>query len=128
MGRVGFNLGREIGNQANIYVKANLLHEFGGGYDVTMADSGGNRFKAADAFNDTWFEYGIGAALKTGSNSHIYIDVERSSGSDFKKDWQWNVGARWTFWKIVVKKIIESVYPVVDIRSLFFAPMLKFII
>jgi len=97
VGRVGFNLGREIGNQANIYVKANLLHEFGGGYDVTMADSGGNRFKAADAFNDTWFEYGIGAALKTGSNSHIYIDVERSSGSDFKKDWQWNVGARWTF-------------------------------
>ncbi|WP_337794458.1 autotransporter outer membrane beta-barrel domain-containing protein, partial [Phascolarctobacterium faecium] len=85
VGRVGFNLGREIGNQANIYVKANLLHEFGGGYDVTMADSGGNRFKAADVFNDTWFEYGIGTALKTGSNSHIYIDVERSSGSDFKK-------------------------------------------
>ena len=128
MGRVGFNLGREIGNQANIYVKANLLHEFGGGYDVTMADSGGNRFKAADDFNDTWFEYGIGAALKTGSNSHIYIDVERSSGSDFKKDWQWNAGARWTFLKIVVKKIIESVYPVVDIRSLFLASMLKFII
>lgn len=97
VGRVGFNLGMEIGNQANIYVKANLLHEFGGGYDVTMADSGGNRFKAADDFNDTWFEYGIGAALKTGSNSHIYIDVERSSGSDFKKDWQWNAGARWTF-------------------------------
>lgn len=97
VGRVGFNLGREIGNQANIYVKANLLHEFGGGYDVTMADSGGNRFKAADVFNDTWFEYGIGAALKTGSNSHIYIDVERSIGSDFKKDWQWNAGARWTF-------------------------------
>ena len=97
VGRVGFNLGREIGNQANIYVKANLLHEFGGGYDVTMADSGGNRFKAADVFNDTWFEYGIGAALKTGSNSLIYIDVERCSGSDFKKDWQWNAGARWTF-------------------------------
>lgn len=97
VGRVGFNLGREIGNQANIYVKANLLHEFGGGYDVTMADSRGTRFKAADTFNDTWFEYGIGVALKTGSNSHIYVDVERSSGSDFKKDWQWNAGARWTF-------------------------------
>ena len=64
---------------------------------LTMADSGGNRFKAADAINDTWIEYGIGAALKTGSNSHIYIDVERSCGSDFKKDWQWNAGARWTF-------------------------------
>ncbi|WP_455656028.1 autotransporter outer membrane beta-barrel domain-containing protein [Phascolarctobacterium sp.] len=49
------------------------------------------------SFNDTWFEYGICAALATGSNSQLYFDVERNSGSDFKKDWQWNVGARWTF-------------------------------
>lgn len=95
--RVGFNLGRDISESANIYVKANLLHEFGGGYDVTMTDSQGNRFRVDDAFNDTWVEYGIGAAFKTGSNSHVYVDVERGSGSDFKKDWQWNAGARWTF-------------------------------
>ena len=53
--------------------------------------------KVSDSFDDTWFEYGIGAALTTGSNSHIYFDVERSAGSDFTKDWQWNVGVRWNF-------------------------------
>ncbi|WP_419034978.1 autotransporter outer membrane beta-barrel domain-containing protein [Phascolarctobacterium faecium] len=27
----------------------------------------------------------------------MYFDVERSAGSDFTKDWQWNVGVRWNF-------------------------------
>ena len=96
VGRIGFNLGREVGSKGVVYAKANLLHEFGGGYDVAMCDSSG-AVTASDSFNDTWFEYGIGAALQTGKNNHIYFDVERSSGSDFKKDWQWNAGARWTF-------------------------------
>ena len=96
VGRIGFNIGKEIGSKGIVYAKANLLHEFGGGYDVSMRDSSG-RVAVSDSFNDTWFEYGIGAALQTGKNNHIYFDVERSSGSDFKKDWQWNAGARWTF-------------------------------
>ena len=94
--RIGFNIGKEVGEKGIVYAKANLLHEFGGGYDVTMTDSTG-RVKVSDSFDDTWFEYGLGAALATGSSSHIYFDVERSAGSDFTKDWQWNVGARWNF-------------------------------
>ena len=96
VGRIGFNIGKEIGSKGMVYAKANLLHEFGGGYDVTMTDSSG-QVKVSDSFNDTWFEYGIGAALAAGKNSHVYLDVERSTGSDFKKDWHWNVGARWNF-------------------------------
>ena len=96
VGRIGFNIGKEVGNKGIVYAKANLLHEFGGGYDVTMTDSTG-RVKVSDSFNDTWFEYGIGAAFATGKSSHLYFDVERSTGSDFTKDWQWNVGARWNF-------------------------------
>lgn len=96
VGRIGFNIGKEVGDKGVVYAKANLLHEFGGGYEVTMTDSTG-RVKVSDSFNDTWFEYGIGAAFATGTNSHIYLDVERSAGSDFTKDWQWNVGARWNF-------------------------------
>ncbi|MDO5379677.1 MAG: autotransporter outer membrane beta-barrel domain-containing protein [Acidaminococcaceae bacterium] len=96
VGRIGFNIGKEVGSKGIVYAKANLLHEFGGGYDVTMHD-GIDSVKTGDTFNDTWFEYGIGAAFATGKTSHIYLDVERSSGSDFTKDWQWNVGARWTF-------------------------------
>ena len=61
-----------------------------------MRDSSG-ALTVSDDFGDTWFEYGIGAAFKTGKNNHIYFDIERSAGSDFTKDWQWNAGARWTF-------------------------------
>ena len=96
VGRIGFNIGKEIGSKGIVYAKANLLHEFGGGYDVTMTDSTG-RVKVSDSFNDTWFEYGIGAAFASGENSHVYFDVERSAGSDFTKNWQWNIGARWNF-------------------------------
>ncbi len=96
VGRIGFNIGKEVGSTGIVYAKANLLHEFGGGYDVSMRDSSG-ALTVSDSFNDTWFEYGIGAALKTGSSGHLYFDVERSAGSHFKKDLQWNIGARWTF-------------------------------
>lgn len=96
VGRVGFNIGKAIDRKGIIYAKANLLHEFGGSYNVTMTDSSG-RVNVSDSFNDTWFEYGIGAAFASGKNSHVYFDVERSSGSDFTKDWLWNIGARWSF-------------------------------
>ena len=96
VGSIGFNIGKEVGSKGVVYAKANLLHEFGGGYDVTMYD-GRDGVKVGDTFNDTWFEYGVGAAFAAGKNSHVYLDVERSSGSDFTKDWQWNIGARWTF-------------------------------
>lgn len=89
-------LPKPFGSKGIFYAKANLLHEFGGSYNVTMTDSTG-RVKVSDSFNDTWFEYGVGAAFASGKNSHVYFDVERSSGSDFTKDWQWNIGARWSF-------------------------------
>ena len=96
VGRIGFNIGKEVGSKGVVYAKANLLHEFGGSKKEKMYD-GRDRVKVGDTFNDTWFEYGVGAAFAAGKNSHVYLDVERSSGSDFTKDWQWNIGARWTF-------------------------------
>ena len=97
LGRIGFNLGKDIDEKTNIYLKANLLHEFGGGYHAAMADNSGSRIKIDRSFKDTWVVYGIGAAIQTGTNNHVYLDFERSAGGDFKKDWSWNVGARWTF-------------------------------
>lgn len=52
VGRVGFNIGKAIGSKGIIYAKANLLHEFGGSYNVTMTDSSG-RVNVSDSFNDT---------------------------------------------------------------------------
>ena len=67
VGRIGFNIGKEVGSKGVVYAKANLLHEFGGGYDVTMYD-GRDGVKVGDTFNDTWFEYGVGAAFAAGKN------------------------------------------------------------
>ena len=97
LGRVGFNIGKQIGDSGVIYAKANLLHEFAGDYDIDMYDGAGNHRAESASFNDTWFEYGVGAALKTGKNNHLYFDFVKTAGGDFEKDWQWNAGMRWTF-------------------------------
>lgn len=96
LGRIGFNIGKKIGEKGIVYAKANLLHEFGGGYDVVM-EAEDSSLPVSNTYNDTWFEYGLGVALATSKNSHVYFDVERSTGSDFYKDWQWNAGMRWNF-------------------------------
>lgn len=69
VGRLGFNLGRDIDKKTNFYVKANLLHEFSGSYDVAFTDKFGNRAKLDDDFNDTWFEYGAGVAFQGSKNN-----------------------------------------------------------
>lgn len=96
LGRLGFNIGKKVGKDGVIYAKANLMHEFGGGYTVDMYN-GQERLKVRDSFSDTWLEYGIGASVVAGQNSYVYFDVERSACSDFYKNWQWNAGVRWSF-------------------------------
>lgn len=97
LGRLGFNIGRDISDKANVYLKANILHEFCGDYDVDMMDASGLTRRESADFDDTWFEYGMGVALKTGDNNHLYFDFEKTAGGDFEKDWSWNAGMRWTF-------------------------------
>lgn len=98
LGRVGFNIGKELGDSGVVYARASLLHEFAGDYDITMTDTASGMSRKEDgSFGDTWVEYGIGAALKTGKNNHLYFDLAKAEGSDFDRDWMWNAGMRWTF-------------------------------
>ena len=94
VGRVGLNLGWDISKNSNVYLKANLMHEFCGGYGISMSDGSG-RLKLTGDYGDTWFEYGIGCAIQTGKNNHLYFDLESSEGGELDKEWQWNVGMRW---------------------------------
>lgn len=98
VGRAGFNIGREIDEKANFYVKANVLHEFMGSNEVEAkhAATGTSMLKKV-SFKDTWYEVGVGATLKTGKNNYLYCDMEKSFGGDFKKSWLWNAGMRWEF-------------------------------
>lgn len=98
VGRLGFNIGRDVDENTNLYLKANVLHEFLGKNTINMQDvASKEKLTKEISFKDTWFEVGVGAAIKTGKNSHIYCDVEKSFGGDFKKDWAWNAGMRFEF-------------------------------
>lgn len=98
--RGGFNLGKEFntgkGRKGIVYAKANLYHEFGGSLALNMA-ADNEHVRLDDGMNDTWFEYGIGAALQLAPKSQLYFDFEKSTGSDYKKDWTWNAGLRFEF-------------------------------
>lgn len=96
VGRLGVNVGKELGKKGIVYVKANLFHEFAGDFNMNMSDTTGN-ISVNNRYNDTWFEYGLGVSYKTGKNNYIYCDFEKTSGSDFEKELCWNAGVRWCF-------------------------------
>lgn len=96
VGRVGFNLGRQVNPNSIVYLKANVYHEFGGHSPIHLY-AGDESLSFTDTFDDTWFEYGLGFAMKLGSRLSLYGDFEKSAGSHFYKDWQWNAGIRYSF-------------------------------
>lgn len=96
VGRLGFNLGRQISQDAIVYLKANVHHEFGGHSPLHLY-AGDESLSFTDTFDDTWFEYGGGFAVKLNGGVSLYGDFEKSAGSRFSKDWQWNAGIRYSF-------------------------------
>ncbi|MCD8174671.1 MAG: autotransporter outer membrane beta-barrel domain-containing protein [Phascolarctobacterium sp.] len=101
VGRISVNIGKGFtdkkGRRGKFYAKANWLHEFLGSYGIDMVSNAGNRVHAHGNYRDTWFEYGLGFAYQYTKNNFIYVDVEKTSGSNYYKNWAWNVGLRWTF-------------------------------
>ena len=96
VGRAGFNLGRQVNENSIVYLKANVYHEFGGHSPLHLY-AGDESLSFTDTFDDTWFEYGAGFAVKLGNGLSLYGDVEKTAGSHFYKDWQWNAGLRYSF-------------------------------
>ena len=96
VGRVGFELGKDIGESGSIYAKASLLHDFAGSADTYLSLNGLTNSYRQD-IGDTWCEAGIGFNYKTSANSYLYADVVKTFGGDVETPWQWNAGMRWTF-------------------------------
>ena len=98
IGRLGLNIGREVSDKVNFYVKASVNHDFLGNYDMHMTDmSTGERLNESDKFGSSWFDYGAGLSVKTGKDNYAYFDIERAVGGEYKKNWDWNAGVRWSF-------------------------------
>lgn len=100
IGRIGFVMGQKITGGSDIYLKADLLHEFAGERDLRLtSDAGGtsDMLTKHNDYGDTWFELGLGANIKVSKTASIYGEVERGFGGDINKKWSVNGGVRFTF-------------------------------
>ena len=100
IGRIGFVMGQKITGDSDIYLKADLLHEFAGERDLQLtSDAGGtsDMLTKHNDYGDTWFELGLGANIKVSKTASIYGEIERGFGGDINKKWSVNGGVRFTF-------------------------------
>lgn len=104
IGRLGFVFGKkqaEGENPHDFYLKASVLHEFGGDRDYSLrrlnAYGDEETLDGSYSYGDTWFEVGFGGNVKINQSTYFYADVERSFGGDYTKKWQFNAGIHWSF-------------------------------
>ena len=100
IGRIGFVLGQKIKNDSDIYLKADLLHEFAGERDLQLtSDAGGTNdiLTKHNDYGDTWFELGLGGNVRISKTGNFYGEVTRGFSGDINKKWSVNAGLRFTF-------------------------------
>ena len=100
IGRIGFVIGQKITKSNDIYLKADLLHEFAGERDLVLTSYAGGSHDILTKHNDygdTWFELGLGGSVKLSKAGNLYGEVVRGFGGDINKKWSVNAGLRFTF-------------------------------
>ena len=98
--RIGVLSGKEFtmnGRQGNAYVKASLLHDFGGNGGGAAYYNGRSTVVESADMSGTWWELGLGANLGLAKNSNLYFDALKTFGGDLRTEWQFNAGLRFTF-------------------------------
>lgn len=98
--RLGFLGGKEFsigGRPSNAYVKASLLHDFGGNGGSTGYYGIKSLAMQTGDLTGSWYEIGLGANLGITKNSNLYFDALKTLNSKVRTDWQFNAGLRFTF-------------------------------
>ena len=98
--RIGVLSGKEFtmnGRQGNAYLKASLLHDFGGNGGGAAYYNGRSTVVESADMSVTWWEIGLGANLGIAKNSNLYFDALKTFGGDLRTEWQFNAGLRFTF-------------------------------
>lgn len=95
VGRIGLEVGQKY-QRSSAYIKASLLHEFGGRAD-TVLTLGDETLCDCRYYSGSWWELNLGGELELGKNNDLYFDVARSFGGAFQKQWQINAGVRFSF-------------------------------
>ena len=98
--RLGFLGGKEFsigGRPSNAYIKASLLHDFGGNGGSTGYYGIKSLAMQTGDLTGSWYEIGLGANLGITKNSNLYFDALKTLNSTVRTDWQFNAGLRFTF-------------------------------
>lgn len=98
--RLGFLGGKEFsigGRPSNAYVKASLLHDFGGNGGSTGYYGIKSLAMQTGDLTGSWYEIGLSANLGITKNSNLYFDALKTLNSTVRTDWQFNAGLRFTF-------------------------------
>ena len=94
IGRVGFRLGKDVGEKSTFYIKADVLHEFLGDQDIEARDATG-LLSTTYENEGTWYDIGLGFSHQFSKGTYMYLDMEKSIGNDNEDTYQFNVGMNW---------------------------------
>ena len=100
VGRIGFVIGQKIKGGSDIYLKADLLHEFAGERELRLTSAAGGTkdiLTKHNDYGDTWFELGLGGNIRLSRSGNFYGEIERGFGGNINKKWQLNAGLRFEF-------------------------------
>lgn len=96
VGRIGITAGKTL-SKGDVYVKANLLHEFNGNRNISMTAANAEVLQTEENYGGTWFELGVGTNLKISDTAKFYADISKGFGSDIQKKWQVNAGLNFIY-------------------------------
>lgn len=94
--RLGFRMGRDIGDKTTFYVNADFLHEFLGNQDIMAQDMTG--IMDVTGHNDgNWYEAGLGLTTRLGQNTYAFINYDKSFGPKIEHTWSLEGGINYKF-------------------------------
>ncbi len=100
IGRLGIVFGKTKDNGEHpydYYLKASVLHEFGGSQDIHLRAANGEILDTRYDYGETWVEVGLGGTYRFNTKTMAYMDIERSYSSKLTEKWQINAGISWQF-------------------------------
>ena len=95
LGKCGL-LGSKHFSKGSLYLQGMLYHNFTGDRTVTSSIRDDQVSSELEG-HTTWGSVGLGASASIVSSGYVYFDVNHDLGGHALRDWQVNLGFRWSF-------------------------------